>query len=253
MTTLLVLGPAGSGKTTLVRALWQHVKNVSKYPNVIACNLDPGTEDTSKWDIDVRDLFTVQRIMRKYALGPNGAITKAYELLANSTEVLFGTEEQDTSNLRIIDAPGQLEPLIFSETGNQLLDSMRALFNDMTAVFLLPGDVVNRPTDYAFLLMTLTGLHLKIHVPVIHVISKADLLDPASSDYISDGYLLKKRIVEENAGQMTDFALHSADLMEQLLPRIHVVKIAITKEKQEGLDSLLDLIDETKCSCGDLT
>ncbi|HME54711.1 MAG TPA: ATP/GTP-binding protein [Candidatus Lokiarchaeia archaeon] len=253
MTTLLVIGPAGSGKSTLVRSMCQHARNSRNYARVLSCNLDPGCDDSNQWDFDVRDLFTIQRIMNKYTLGPNGAIAKAYELLASSIDVLFGETEHEPSDLLIIDSPGQLEPLIFSETGNELLDRMKERFPDLIATFLLPADTVNQPSNYAFLLMMLTGLHLKIHTPIIHAISKADLLSAASSIYLDDGVLLRKAVFAGSRGEITEFAAFAIEIVEKLLPSIHVVKVSITEDKQEGLDDLLDLIDETKCSCGDLS
>lgn len=253
MTTLLIIGPAGSGKSTLVRSICQHAKDSRNYARVLSCNLDPGCDDSYQWDFDVRDLFTIQRIMNKYTLGPNGAIAKAYELLASSIDVLFGETEYDPSDLLIIDSPGQLEPLIFSETGNELLDRMKDRFPDLIAMFLLPADTINEPSNYAFLLMMLTGLHLKIHVPVIHAISKADLLSFVSLNYLNDGISLRQSIFEETRGEISEFAEQAIEIVEKLLPSIHVVKVSITEDKQEGLGDLLDLIDETKCSCGDLT
>ena len=252
MTTLLVIGPAGSGKSTLVRSLCQHAIK-SRYARVLSCNLDPGSSDTYKWDFDVRELFTIQRIMNKYTLGPNGAIAKAYDLLASSTDVLFGENEIEPSDLLVLDSPGQLEPLIFSESGNELFDRMKTRFPDIIAVFLLPADTVNQPSNYAFLLMMLTGLHLKIHTPIIHAISKADLLSTDSSIYLDDGISLRQAVFARSRGEITEFAAQAIDIVEKLLPSIHVVKVSITENKQEGLDDLLDLVDETKCSCGDLT
>jgi energy-coupling factor transporter ATP-binding protein EcfA2 len=253
MATILVLGPAGSGKTTLAKALYHHAQQSGKYSDVRACNLDPGSGDDFPWDVDVRSMLTVERVMAEYHLGPNGAIVKAYEILANRIDTLFEGVEHARSDLTIIDAPGQLEPLIFSDVGNRLIDRLKERFDDMIAVFLLPGDIINTPSSFAFVLLTLTGLHLTIHVPLLHAVSKADLLQPATDSYIGEGGILKERIIEATQGQLTEFASRATEVVDRLLPTMHLVKISITKEGTTGIADLLDLVDETQCSCGDLT
>ncbi len=248
-----MLGPAGSGKTTLAKALYDHAMRSGKYNNVRSCNLDPGSADDFPWDVDARSMLTVERVMADYGLGPNGAIIKAYGILADRVETLLGGVEHSRSDLTVIDAPGQLEPLIFSDAGNRLIDRLKDRFEDMIAVFLLPGDIINTPSSFAFVLLTLTGLHLTIHAPLLHAVSKADLLLPTTATYLENGRALKERILEATSGQLTEFASHAVEMVERLLPAMHLVKISITKDGITGIAELLDLIDETRCSCGDLT
>jgi hypothetical protein len=253
LTTILVLGPAGSGKTTLAKALYAYARLSGMYHEVRSCNLDPGSGDDFPWDVDVRSMLTVERVMAEHGLGPNGAIVKAYGLLADGIDSLFGGVEHSRSDLTVLDAPGQLEPLIFSDAGNRLIDRLNDRFEDMIAVFLMPGDIINTPSSFAFVLLTLTGLHLTIHAPLLHAVSKADLLLPATEAYLEDGRVLKERILEATGGQLTEFASRAAEVVERLLPAMHLVKISITKDEILGIAELLDLVDETHCSCGDLT
>ncbi|MEX2683886.1 MAG: ATP/GTP-binding protein [Candidatus Sigynarchaeota archaeon] len=253
MTTILVLGPAGSGKTTLTKALYNYTRESGIFHDVRSCNLDPGSRDDFPWDIDVRSMLTVDNIMEKYGIGPNGALMKAYEVMAERVDALFACLEHSRSDLFIIDAPGQLEPLIFSDIGNRLIDRMKELFDDLIAIFLIPGDIINTPSSFAFVLLTLTGLHLTIHAPLLHAVSKADLLRPAACTYVQDGRALKEGIMDATKGQLTEFASRAADIVEKLLPAMQLIKLSITEGRSTGLKELLDLIDETRCSCGDLT
>ena len=253
MVQLIVIGPAGSGKSTLVKFLNQHLER-DGYNDVKTCNLDAGAEDDFLWDIDVRKSFTIFNIMQEYELGPNGAIQKAYELLArNFDTILTGINPFYDQDI-IIDSPGQLDPLIFSNTGNTLLRKLSSRLIDLIAVFLIPGDIINDPYNYAFLVMLLSGLIIKLHIPVVFCVSKCDLItSDIAFEYINDPEKLREALLSNIQGEMTEFSILSTDVMEKLLPSINLVKISINNETYKGIDDLLDLLKESKCACGDLS
>ena len=75
---VVLMGPAGSGKTTLTAALGKWIEENQGY-NVGYINLDPGAETLPyNPDFDVREWFTVEDIMVKEDLGPNGAMIRAF-------------------------------------------------------------------------------------------------------------------------------------------------------------------------------
>ncbi len=255
MDGILFTGPAGSGKTTLVRALINHLKgpkgNWDLFP-AYTCNLDPGSEDNNEWDFDIRRMFTVKDIMEQHALGPNGAIVKAYDLLAGNVDKLL--MDLPDNGMLIIDSPGQLEPFIFSNSGVQVIDALKKRFKELTAIFMIPGDIVNRPADYTFLILIISGFSLKLNVPVFHIISKADLLEARSNEYIDNASILKERLEHDAfTGELTGFAIESIALAKHLLSSIHWVRTSIRPGNEDGLEEVIDLVKESKCSCGDLS
>ncbi|CAG0889977.1 unnamed protein product [Cyprideis torosa] len=79
--SLLVLGMAGSGKTTLVQRLVSHLYSLKKPPYVI--NLDPACREVSYLcNIDIRDTVKYKEVMKKFKMGPNGAIVTSLNLFA---------------------------------------------------------------------------------------------------------------------------------------------------------------------------
>jgi GPN-loop GTPase len=66
---LVVLGMAGSGKTTFVKKLAQFQREMNPY----VVNLDPACKEVPyPVNIDIRDTINYKKVMKQYNLGPNG-------------------------------------------------------------------------------------------------------------------------------------------------------------------------------------
>lgn len=67
---LVVLGMAGSGKTTFVKKL-AHFQREEFNPYLV--NLDPACRECPyPVNIDIRDTVNYKQVMKQYNLGPNG-------------------------------------------------------------------------------------------------------------------------------------------------------------------------------------
>ena len=73
---ILFLGPAGSGKTSLVKSFSEWIKSTQD-KSVSCINLDPGVDFLPyKADFDIRKFFTIESIMKEEKLGLNGALVR---------------------------------------------------------------------------------------------------------------------------------------------------------------------------------
>ena len=105
----IVIGPAGSGKSTYCKIIQDMAADLNR--NVLVINLDPAAESFKyTCDIDVRDQITVEDIMDYTKLGPNGGLIYAMEYLIENTDWI----EDQIQNLCmddyvLFDCPGQLE------------------------------------------------------------------------------------------------------------------------------------------------
>lgn len=78
---LIVLGMAGSGKTTFVQQLVAKLHIKKQPPYVI--NLDPACREVAyPVNIDIRDTVNYKEVMKQYGLGPNGGIVTSLNLFA---------------------------------------------------------------------------------------------------------------------------------------------------------------------------
>lgn len=80
-TVLIVLGMAGSGKTSWVQRMTAHLYAQKRKPYVI--NLDPACHEVPyPVNVDIRDTVKYKEVMKQYKLGPNGAIVTSLNLFS---------------------------------------------------------------------------------------------------------------------------------------------------------------------------
>ena len=80
-TCVIVLGMAGSGKTTFVQRLTSDLHRGKVPPYVL--NLDPACREVPfPANIDIRDTVNYKEVMKQYQLGPNGGIVTSLNLFA---------------------------------------------------------------------------------------------------------------------------------------------------------------------------
>ncbi|MCS7131372.1 MAG: ATP/GTP-binding protein, partial [Hadesarchaea archaeon] len=110
---LIVLGTAGAGKSSLSSSFGKWIlKNTEQ--SVAYINLDPGCDYVPfKPDFDIRNYFTIERIMREENLGPNGAMVRASELLKEKAAQLSREINEIEADVKMVDTPGQMEVFLF--------------------------------------------------------------------------------------------------------------------------------------------
>ena len=108
MYLIFTIGTAGSGKSLLTSAFSDWLK--LKKQKVISVNLDPGVLSLPYTpDIDIREYVSLEEIMDKYELGPNGALIMAADLVADQIEKISKEIEELQSDIVLVDTSGQME------------------------------------------------------------------------------------------------------------------------------------------------
>lgn len=109
----LVIGPAGSGKSSYSTAIYEHCCAQRRTVHVI--NLDPAAE-TFKYpvSIDIRDLISLDDVSEELKLGPNGGLIFCMEYLIENIQWLEKKIGEYEDDYLIIDCPGQIELYSFS-------------------------------------------------------------------------------------------------------------------------------------------
>ncbi|MGC8848856.1 MAG: ATP/GTP-binding protein [Candidatus Bathyarchaeia archaeon] len=244
---VVFLGTAGSGKTSLVSSFHDWLESLSL--TVGTANLDPGCRSIPyRPDFDVREFFTVEKLMEEMGLGPNGAMIRAVELIEPLLDGLSGRFER--GDIWLVDTPGQSELFVFRRVGPKVIETLNR-WAPVVCVYLVDPELAESPSGLVSAFSLALAARLRIPSPLILVLSKADIIDEDVMRMCSDMDHLRKRILEERVGSLTDLALGSLELVQGLASAQRTVKVSA--KTREGLPELYDLIHESLCECGDLT
>ncbi|BFF95750.1 GPN-loop GTPase 1 [Drosophila madeirensis] len=174
---IIVLGMAGSGKTTFTRSLIQHAQE--KF-NPYVVNLDPACREVPyATHIDIRDTVNYKEVMKQYQLGPNGGIVTALNMfttkMAKFAE-LVRRAGQRGHKWCIIDTPGQIEVFTWSASGNIITEGLATMF---PTIIVYVMDVVRSacPTTFMSNMLYACSILYKTRLPFLVALNKIDLKD----------------------------------------------------------------------------
>ncbi|XP_054716228.1 GPN-loop GTPase 1-like [Uloborus diversus] len=174
---LIVLGMAGSGKTTFVQRITSHLHARKDPPYVI--NLDPACHSVPfPANIDIRDTVKYKEIMKQYKLGPNGGIMTSLNLFATRFDQVLGLVDKSSSkcNYVILDTPGQIEVFTWSASGTIMTESLSASYPTVVVYVM---DIVKsaKPVTFMSNMLYACSILYKTKLPFIVVLNKTDVMD----------------------------------------------------------------------------
>ncbi|KAI9862529.1 MAG: ATP binding protein [Trichoglossum hirsutum] len=176
---VLVMGPAGSGKTTFCTALIQYLRNNKR--SCFYVNLDPAAEEFAyEPDLDIKDLISLEDVMEDVGLGPNGGLVYCFEFLLENLDFLTEALDPLTEEYLIIfDMPGQIElythvPIL--PTIVRHLTRTGALNVSLCATYLLESTfIIDRAKYFAGTLSAMSAM-MMLEIPHVNILTKMDLV-----------------------------------------------------------------------------
>jgi len=176
-----IIGTAGSGKSLLTSSFaeWLGIEK----QKVATLNLDPGVITLPYTpDIDIREYVTIDAVMEKYSLGPNGALIMAADLIASETESLSEEIEDLSPDIVLVDTPGQMELFAFRSSGPYIAKEISK--EPKAIVYLFDSVFSSNPLNYVSNMFLSAAVYTRFLLPQMHVLSKCDLLPEADVDSI---------------------------------------------------------------------
>jgi len=176
----LVLGPAGSGKSTFCAALERHAAALRR--EYVFVNLDPAADSVEYGaSIDVRELICTEVVAREHQLGPNGALVKCMEYLSENMEWLYQAMHDagpGDDEFFVFDCPGQIELYTHVPAMRKICDDLRFSFGmTLCGIFLVDSMMVaGDASKYLSAVLLATSSMLQLELPWVNVLTKTDLL-----------------------------------------------------------------------------
>ncbi|KAK4649186.1 hypothetical protein QC763_116750 [Podospora pseudopauciseta] len=176
---VMVMGPAGAGKSTFCASLITHLQLNRR--SCFYVNLDPAAESFEHTpDLDIRDLISVEDVMDELKLGPNGGLIYCFEFLMENLSFLEESLNSVTEEYLIIfDMPGQIELYTHYPVLPALVNFLRSPGNldiRLCAAYLLESTfVVDRAKYFAGSLSALSSMYM-LGLPHLNILSKMDLV-----------------------------------------------------------------------------
>ncbi|MCX8187994.1 MAG: ATP/GTP-binding protein [Nitrososphaeria archaeon] len=250
---VVMIGPAGCGKTSLVASFGEWLKmELGEEPVYI--NLDPGALSLPYVpDYDVRSLVKVSDLMELENLGPNGAMIRAAEIIEEKLDEIIGEIRilDKGSGFRLIDTPGQMELFLFRDMGPRIVGALSS-YSMTAAVYIMDPLLASSSSGLAIGLSMSMITRLRLQVPVVTVINKSDLeIADEVSIFLADESKLIDRIEAEERGLMADLSIKFLDFIKDLSKAMRVIKVSA--KTGSGMADLYNIINDALCECGDLT
>ncbi len=230
---ILILGHAGSGKSTLVKNFGEYLEENYSVSRV---NLDPATEPIFKADADSRNFVKTEEVMKRFKLGINGALLKSMEILKEYIPKLV--LEND---FVLYDTPGQLELFLYTDFGEDFSEHVK---RNAVAIFLIDSSLCQSAENYLSAIFQSAVVSIRTSLPTLTVFNKTDVKKPVP-------YEKAEKLIKKGEGVLSEF-------MENLLPFYELTSlryrvIEVSAKKREGFDDLFDAVNEILCACGDIS
>jgi GTPase SAR1 family protein len=179
---LYFVGTAGSGKSTLTNTFAHWLRDAKL--SVGTVNLDPGVLHLPYGpDIDVRDFVSLQGVMEKYNLGPNGGLIAAIDLISAHLETLQEEIRELGVDFLLLDTPGQIELFAFRETGPIIVSSLAE--ESRMLIYLVDSALAKAPAGLISSLLLAASVLVRFHLPQLNVLSRTDLLDESDMERLT--------------------------------------------------------------------
>ena len=230
MHTALVyfLGPAGSGKSTMVGAFhgWLQLNGY----DAVLVNLDPGAL-TLPYEpfMDIREKVRLDKIMEQHGLGPNGAQVVCADLLALELNWLIkGLEAVDTHYI-LVDTPGQMELFLFREAARLIVNNL----SDRSMLAMLFDPLLSRTANgFVTQLMLAQTTAVRFPIPQAALLSKVDL------DFDS----LWLEAMDGTDSLEGTLSLEMVKLFRSLAVTTTLIPTSSLDDEQQGMDDLYTTI-----------
>lgn len=244
-TTLIVLGMAGSGKTTFVHRLSAYLNEESEKPPYII-NLDPAVANMPyPVNLDIQDTVNYKEVMKEYNLGPNGGIMTSLNLFAIKFDQVMSllNERATSTNHFIADTPGQIEVFTWSSSGTIITESLASSFPTVVIYVMDTARCVSPVTFMSNMLYACSILY-KTKLPFIVVMNKTDVVDHKFAVEWTRDFEKFQAALENDESYSSVLSRSMSLVLDEFYE--HLTLVGFSSTTGDGMDDLLKAIEEAR-------
>lgn len=241
-TVVLVLGMAGSGKTTFVQQLTAHLQATSKAPYVI--NLDPAVSQLP-YDakIDIQKTVNYKEVMKQYNLGPNGGIMTALNLFSTKFDQVISLIQKRSSEHEyvICDTPGQIEVFTWSASGSIITESLASSFPTVV-VYVMDTARCTSPITFMSNMSYACSILYKTKLPFVVVMNKTDIVDHSFAVEWTTDFEAFDAAFEKDESYISNLNRSMSLVLDEFYQ--HLKLVGFSSVTGDGIEDLLQSIQD---------
>lgn len=238
---ILVLGMAGSGKSTFVQRLTSHLMQKKLPPYVI--NLDPAVHEVNyPVNIDIRDTVKYKEVMKQYNLGPNGGIMTCLNLFSTKFEQVISFMEKRKNQHKhiIIDTPGQIEVFTWSASGMIITETL-AMTYPTVIVYVMDTARCTNPVTFMSNMLYACSIMYKTKLPFIVLLNKIDIVDHSFIQEWMTDFEAFQDALSPSGSYASNLTLSMSLVLDQFYQNLH--SVGVSSMTGLGIDAFLDKLD----------